>query len=72
MGNNSLLKRVMSGQLDNAGQRGPESKRYWTDCMAAEDRRVFGIMGAWSTAVVLHPGDWHNKVCEGVSLKATA
>ena len=70
MDNSSLLKRVMSGELDNARQRGAESKRYWTDCVT-EDRRVFGIMGDWSTAV-LHPGDWHNKVYGGVPLKATA
>ena len=32
------------------------------DCVA-EDRRVFGLTGDWSTAVV-DPGVWYSTVCE--------
>ena len=33
------------------------------DCVA-EDRRVLGITGGWSTAT-LDPGAWYSTVCEG-------
>ena len=57
MGDHRLPKRVMSGELKNAGKRRPGGKeKEWTDCMA-EDRRVFGITGDWSTAA-LDPGFW--------------
>ena len=40
----------MSGELENAGKRGPRGKeKEWTDCVA-EDRCLFGITGNWSTA----------------------
>ena len=50
MGNHRLPKRAMSGELDNAVKRGPGGKEEeWTNCVA-EDRRLFGITGDWSTA----------------------
>ena len=43
MGDHRLPKRVMSGELENVGKRGPGVKEQkWTDCVA-EDRRLFGI-----------------------------
>ena len=57
------LERVMSGELENEGQRGRGGKeREWTDCVA-EGRRAFGITGGWSNAA-LDPGAWYNAVCE--------
>ena len=54
----------MSGELENAGTRGPSGKeKEWTDCVA-EDRRLFGITGNWFTAA-LDPGVWHSTVREG-------
>ena len=45
MGDNRLSKRVMSGELENAGKRGPGGKeKEWTDCVAG-DLRLFGITG---------------------------
>ena len=38
-------------------------EKEWTDC-AAEDRRLFGITGDWSTAA-LDPGVWYSTLCEG-------
>ena len=47
MGNHRLPKRVMSGELENAGKRWPRGKeKEWTDCVA-EARRLFGITGDW-------------------------
>ena len=64
MGGHKLPKRVVSGELENAGKRGPEGKdKECTDCVA-EDRQVFGITGDWSTAA-LDPGVWYSTVCEG-------
>ena len=55
MGDHRLPKIVMSGELENAGKRGSGGKeKEWTDCVA-EDRRLFGITGDWSTAA-LDPG----------------
>ena len=52
MGDHRLPKRVISGELENAGKCGPEGKeKEWTDCVA-EDRQLFGITGDWSTAVL--------------------
>ena len=49
MGDHRLPKRVISEELENAGRRGPGGKeKEWTNCVA-EDRRLFGIMGVWST-----------------------
>ena len=57
-------KRVMSGELENAGKRGPGGKeKERTDCVA-DDRRLFGVTGDWSTAA-LDPGAWYNIVHEG-------
>ena len=40
MGDHRLPKRVMSGELDNAGKRGPGGKeKEWTDCVA-DDRSL--------------------------------
>ena len=40
-----------------------EKEKEWTDCVA-EDRRLFGITGDWSTAA-LDSGVWHSTVHEG-------
>ena len=58
-----LPKRVMSGELENAGTRGPggKEKEEWTDCVA-DDLRLFGVTGDWSTAA-LDPRAWYNTVC---------
>ena len=64
MGDHRLPKRVMSGELENAGKRGPGGKEEkWTDCVA-EERRIFGIAGDWSTAA-LDPGVWCSTVRKG-------
>ena len=64
MGDNRLPKRVMSGELENAGKRGPGGKeKEWTDCVAG-DLQLFDITGDWSTAA-LDPGVWYNTVHEG-------
>ena len=43
-----LPKRVILGELENAGKRGPGGKnKEWTDCVA-EDLRLFGITGDWT------------------------
>ena len=63
-GNHRLPKRVMSGELENAGKRGPGGEeKEWTDCVA-DDLRLFGITGDWSTAA-LDPGVWYGTVHEG-------
>ena len=54
----------MSGELENAGKRGPGGKeKEWTDCVA-DDLRLFGVTGDWKTAA-LDPGAWYNTVQEG-------
>ena len=65
MGDHRLPKRViMSGELENAGKRGPGGKeKEWTDCVA-DDLRLFGVTGDWKTAA-LDPGVWYNTVQEG-------
>ncbi|CAM9498388.1 unnamed protein product, partial [Ascophyllum nodosum] len=64
MGDHRLPKRVMSGELENAGKRGPGGKeKQWTDCVA-DDLRLFGVTGDWRTAA-LDPGAWYNTVHEG-------
>ena len=64
MGDHKLPKRVMSGELENAGKRGPGGKeKEWTDCVA-DDLRLFGITGDWSTAA-LDPEVWYSAVHEG-------
>ena len=64
MGDHRLPKRVMSGELENAGKRGPGGKeKEWTDCVA-DDPRLFGVTGDWRTAA-LDPGAWYNTVQEG-------
>ena len=61
MGDHRLPKRVMSGELENAGKRGPGGKeKEWTDCVA-DDLRLFGVTGDWKTAA-LDPGAWYNTV----------
>ena len=43
MGDHRLPKRVMSGELENAGKRGPGGKeKEWTDCVE-NDLRLFGV-----------------------------
>ena len=52
MGDQRLPKRVMSGELENAGKRGPEGKeKEWVDCVA-DDLRLFGVTVDWSTAAL--------------------
>ncbi|CAM9451335.1 unnamed protein product, partial [Ascophyllum nodosum] len=64
MGDHRLPKRVMSGELENAGKCGPGGKeKEWTDCVA-DDLRLFGITVDWSIAA-LDPGVWYNAVHEG-------
>ena len=64
MGDHRLPKRVMSGELENAGKRGPGGKeKECTDCVA-DDLRLFGVTGDWKTAA-LDPGAWYNTVQEG-------
>ena len=64
MGDHRLPKRVMSGEFENAGKRGPGGKeKEWTDCVA-DDLRLFGVTGDWKTAA-LDPGAWYNTVQEG-------
>ena len=64
MGGHKLRKRVMSGDLENAGKRGPGGEeKEWTDCVA-DDLRLFGLTGDWSTAA-LDPGVWYCTVHEG-------
>ena len=57
MGDHRLPKRVVSGELQNAGKRGPEVKeKEWTDCVA-KDLRLFGIMGTGTLPhLTLRPG----------------
>ena len=58
-----LPKRVTSGELENAGKRGPGGKeKDWMDCVV-DDLRLFGITGDWSTAA-LDPGVWYSVVHE--------
>ena len=64
MGDHRLPKRVMSGESENAGKRGPGGKeKEWTDCMG-DDLRLFNITGDWSTAAH-DPGVWYSTVREG-------
>ena len=64
MGDHRLPKRVMSGELENAGKRGRGGKeKEWTDYVA-DDLRLFGVTGDWRTAA-LDPGAWYNIVHEG-------
>ena len=63
MGDHRLPKRVMWGELENAGKSGPGKEKEWTDCVA-DDLRLFGITGDWSTAA-LDPGVWYRTVHEG-------
>ncbi|CAN0326090.1 unnamed protein product, partial [Ascophyllum nodosum] len=64
MGDHRLPKRIMSGELENAGKRGPGRKeKEWTDCVA-DDLRLFDVTGDWRTAA-LDPGAWYNTVQEG-------
>ena len=64
MGDHRLPKRVISGELEKLGKCEPRWKEKGrTDCVA-EDRRLFGITGDWSTAA-LNPGVWCSTVREG-------
>ena len=62
MGDHRLPKRVMSGELVKRENVNRERRRK-TDCVA-EDCRLFGITGYWSTAA-LDPGFWFSTVREG-------
>ena len=55
MGDHRLSKRIMSGELENPGKRGPGGKeKEWTDCVG-DDLRLLSITGDWSSAA-LNPG----------------
>ena len=57
-------RRSFRESLSNAGKRGPGGKeKEWTDCVA-DDLRLFGITGDWSTAA-LDPWLWYSAVHEG-------
>ena len=59
-----LYRSVMSRELENAGKHGPGGKnKEWAD-RVAEDRRMFGITGGWSTAA-LDPVFCYSTVCKG-------
>ena len=61
MGDHRLPKRVMSGELENAGKRGPGGKeKEWTDYVA-DYLGLFGVTGDWGTTA-LDPGAWYNIV----------
>ena len=63
MGDHRLPK-VMSGELENAGKRGPGgNEKEWTDCVA-DDLRLFGITRDWSTTA-LDPWVMYCAVHEG-------
>ena len=65
MGDHRLPRRVKSGELENAGKRGPGGKeKEWTDCVA-EDRRQFGTTRDWITIIALDLGVWCNTVVNG-------
>ena len=53
--------RESSRTRENVGRGGKEKE--WTDCVA-DDLRLFGITGDWSTAA-LDPGVWYSAVHEG-------
>ena len=64
MGDHRLPNRVMSGELENAGKRGPGGKeKEWTDYVA-DDLRLVGVTGDRSTAA-LDPRVWYSTVREG-------
>ena len=64
MSDHRLPKSVMSGELENAGKRGPGRKeKERTDCVA-EDLWLFGITGDWNTAA-LDPRAWYSTVRDG-------
>ena len=66
MGDHRLPKRLMSGELENAGKRRPGGKeKEWTDCVA-DYLRLFGVTGDWRTTA-LDPGARYNTVQEGGS-----
>ena len=58
----TLPKRAISGDLEKAESGGKKKERAHS---VAEDRRVFGITGDWSTNA-LDPGTWHNTVWQAV------
>ena len=64
MSGHRLPKRSMSGELENAGKRGPGGKKKERMNCVADDLRLFGVTGDWRTAA-LDPGAWYNIVHEG-------
>ena len=52
----------MSGELENVVKRGSGGEEQEWRGYVAEDRRVFGITGDWSTAA-LDPGVWYSTEC---------
>ena len=64
MGDQRLLKRIMSKELENVEKHAPGGREGMTDCGTEGHRVFFGIMGNWSTAA-LNPGVGYSTVCEG-------
>ena len=64
MGDYKLSKRVMPGELENAGKREPGGKEKERTGCVVEDLWIFDITGDWSTAA-LDPGVWYSTVREG-------
>ena len=66
MGDHRLPKRVMSGELENAGKRGLGREGEIMDGLRGREysARVVGITRDWSTTA-LDPGVWYSTVREG-------
>ena len=52
MDDHSLPKRVMSGELESAGKRGPARKEKQRKDYVVKDHLVFGITGESNTAAL--------------------
>ena len=65
MGDHRLPRRVMSGELENAGKRGPGGRR---KSERTAWQMIFGYLASWGTGEPPHlalPGAWYNNVHEG-------
>ena len=55
MGDHRLPRRVISGELDNAGQRGPGGKeKEWIDCVA--EKTIGCLASREYRCIIFHPG----------------
>ena len=59
---------TQEGDVGRTGERGKtcagKKEKEWTNCLT-DDRRMFGIMGNWSTTEALDPRAWYSIVCKG-------